>query len=109
MTVNKIEINHSELGLIEINTSIPKDIKENVGDVLDPNSKYKCFFHAEVQKNEDGTFDIRKLKVITPESVNVGWMENSKGRGNYITVIKNIFAGDDITIYPNGVLSVTYN
>ncbi len=109
MKVKKLKIEHSELGLMEVNTEIPKEVKEIVGDVASDYSKYPCFYHADITKTQDGNFEIKNLMVIKPDGVNVGWMENSKGNKNFITVIKNMKVGDDITVYPKGVISVIYN
>jgi len=109
MKVKKLKIDYSGLGTIEIYTEIPKEIKEVVGDVSSDYSKYPCFYHANITKTEEGNFDIQNLMVIKPDSVNVGWMENSKGTKNFINVIKNMQFGDDIVVYPRGVISVVYN
>jgi len=109
MKVKKLKIDYSGLGTIEIHTEIPKEMKEAVGDISSDYSKYPCFYHANITKTEDGTFEIQNLMVIKPDTVNVGWMENSKGNKNFITVIKNMQVGDDITVYPKGVVSVVYN
>lgn len=109
MKVKKIKIDYSGLGLIEVNTEIPKEIKEIVGDVTIDHTKQPCFYHANITKTQDGNFQINNLMVIKPESVNVGWMQNSKGNKNFITVIKNIKVDDNITVYPKGVISVVYN
>ena len=101
MKVKKLKIDYSGLGTIEIHTEMPNEIKEIIGEVSGDYSKYPCFYHA--------NFDIQNLMVIKPDSVNVGWMKNSKGNKNFITVIKNMQVGDDITIYPKGVISVVYN
>jgi hypothetical protein len=79
-----------------------------IGDVVPDHSKTPHLYHADVVKNEDGTFCIEKLCLIKPDSVNVGWMTNNNLSKNYITVVKSITAGDDITIYPSGVISVNY-
>jgi len=107
--IKEININHPDYGVIEISTSIPNDINELIGDVVGDCDKLPHLYHANVVKNEEGNFDISQLKVIKPEGVNVGWMQNSKGSKNFITVIKNTHVGDDITIYPSGVISVKYN
>lgn len=109
MKVKQISIKHPEQGEIQIHTSIPKDIGETIGDVVSDYSKGCPFYHAKVVKNEDETFSIDNLKVIKPDSVRVGWMENSKGKKTFITVVKNIPLGDNVVIYPNGVISVGYN
>lgn len=109
MKVKRIKINHPDHGEIEINASIRDDVSEMIGDTVNDYSKIPCFYYAKIVVNNDATFSISDLMVIKPASVNVGFMINSKGIKNYITVIKNIEAGDDITIYPSGIISVTYN
>ena len=110
MKVKQIEINHPNYGKIIISTSVPDNIEESIGDVVTYNSERLCLYYANVLKNEDGTFDIKGLRVIKPDSVNVGWMNNSKGNKNYIEVVKNMSMEDgDMTVYPNGILSVIYN
>ncbi len=106
--VKSIQINHSKLGIIDINTKIPNDINEYIGDVVDD---YGCglkFYHASVSIKEDGGFDIKNLSVIKPDSVNIGFMNNSKGIKNFISVVKNMHVDDSITVYPSAILSVIY-
>lgn len=107
--VKEIEIKHPTEGDITINTAIPDEINESIGEIENSFGKDPGFYHATVIKNKDGTFDIKNLKVIKPDSVNVGWFSNSKGNRNYINVIKNLHVGDDLTIYPSGIISVIYN
>jgi hypothetical protein len=106
--VKHIHVNHPKHGEIKIRTSIPSDINEMIGDVVSDYSKSPQLYHADVVENQDGTFDIKELKVIKPDKVGTGWMSNKKGNKNFITVIKNMPAGDDTTIYHAGVISVNY-
>lgn len=106
--VKQIEINHPSFGNIIINSVIPEEIMQKIGDVTGDYSKSPVFYYSSIIKNEDGTFCIKNLMVIKPESVNVGWMENSKGNKTFITVIVNRKAGDNIVIYPRSILSVIY-
>lgn len=109
MKVKQISIKHPELGDIEINSTIQKQVADKIGDVAEDYTRECLFYYSDINKNEDGTFDINKLMVIQPERLDVGWMNNSKGNKGFITVITNRVAGDDITIYPNAIMSVIYN
>lgn len=109
MKVNQIHIKHPILGEIIVNGSIEKKISEQIGDISEDYSKYPEYYYSEITKNEDGTFFLQKFGIIKPEGLNVGWMDNSKGQKNFITVVTNRKAGDDIMIYPSAVMSVVYN
>jgi len=106
MKVNQIHIKHPILGEIIVNGAIDKEISEKIGDILEDYSKYPEYYYADITKNEDGTFYLQKFCVIKPESINVGWMDNSKGQKNFITVVTNRNISDDIMIYPSAILSV---
>lgn len=106
--IKQININHQILGNIIIHTFVPKDIKELIGDVVGDYSRDPEFYYSEIIMNKDGAFFIKNLRVIRPENINVGWMDNSKGVKNFITVITDREAGDDILIYPPAIYSVIY-
>ena len=109
MEVKQIEIKHHKLGDIVINTSVSDDMNNSIGTIVRDFSKEPCFYHAHVYKNEDGSFDIQQLRLIKPDTVNIGSMKMSWGSKNYITVIKNMYTdNEDFTVYPSGVLSVVY-
>lgn len=109
MKVNKIQIRHYKLGDIIINSEIEKNINEQIGNIVSDYSKYPKYFHAKIVENENGTFNISNINVITPETINVGMMYNSKGNKSFITVITNKNVSEDIIVYPLGIISVTYN
>jgi len=109
MKTKQINIKHPKLGEIEIYSEIPNNILQRIGDVTFDYSKELLFYHADITKNNDGTFDIKNLSVIMPESINVGHMDNKKGCKNFITVITNRRISKDITVYPSSILSVIYN
>lgn len=109
MKVKQIQINHPQLGQIVVNSSIEKEINELIGTVTDDYSKYPKYYHADIYKNEDGTFKIENLNIITPESINVGMMKTQGGCKSFVTLITNKKASADIVVYPSGVISVLYN
>lgn len=106
--IKKLTIAHNELGNIEINTEIPEHIQEQIGDTTEDYTNSPKFYHADISKLPDGTFDVRRLKVIKPDCVDTGWMNNSKGSKNFVTIIKNISISDKIQVYPKGIISVEY-
>ena len=109
MKVKQIQINHPQLGQIVINSSVEKEINELIGTITDDYAKYPKYYHANIFKNEDGTFKIENLNIITPQSVNVGMMKTQGGCKSFVTLITNKTASEDIVIYPAGVISVEYN
>lgn len=109
MKINHIYIKHPNLGEIIIHGEISKEIEEQIGDVTNDYSKTPIYYHAQITKNENETFNIKDFRVIKPEGLNIGTMNNSKGNKTFITVITNKKAGNEITIYPSAVLSVEYN
>lgn len=108
MKVSQIHIKHPVLGEIVVNGTIKKKINEQIGDVTEDFSREPNYYYADITKNDDGTFFLERFGIIKPVSYNIGWMDNSKGIKNFIQVISNVKAGDDIMIYPSAVLSVTY-
>lgn len=109
MKVNQIQINHPQLGQIVINSSVEKEINELIGTITDDYAKYPKYYHANIFKNEDGTFKIENLNIITPETINVGMMRTQGGCKSFVTLITNKKASADIVVYPSGVISVSYN
>jgi len=105
MKIKQINIKHPTHGDIVVNASVPEEINESIGDVTHDFDK-TVFYHATIKETSKG-FELNRFRVIKAESVNIGWMENSKGSKNYITVIKNIDL-DNITMYPSGIISVIY-
>ena len=108
MKVKQIQIKHPSLGEIVVNSGIEKDIAEQIGDICSDYSNEPLYYCANISKNEDETFSLKNLHVIRPEGIHIGWMKNSKGEKNFITVVTNKKAADDITVYPSAVLSVIY-
>ena len=109
MKVNQIQFNHPQLGIIVVNSSVDKEINELIGTITDDYAKYPMYYHADIYKNEDGTFKIEYLNIIQPESIIVGAMKTSYGCKNSIRIITNRKASEDIVVYPSGVISVSYN
>tara|TARA_R110000796_G_scaffold73774_3_gene165754 strand:- start:1655 stop:2002 length:348 start_codon:yes stop_codon:yes gene_type:complete len=108
MNIETVQIKHHELGVIKIRKSIPKDIEETIGDITFDGLRNPIIYHADIEKLKDNCFSFVNFRVIIPETVNVGWMNNSKGNKNFITVIKNISAGDAFIAYPSSILTVIY-
>jgi len=108
MEINQIQIKHPILGEILINTSIYDFIHERIGDVIPDYSKELEYYHAEVKTEDKEKFTIKNLYRISPEAINVGFMQNKKGNKNFITVITNRKASEDLDIYSSSVLSVAY-
>lgn len=109
MKVKQIQINHPQLGQIVINSEVEKEINELIGTITNDYSKYPKYYHADIYKNKDGTFKIENLKIITPETINVGMMKTQYGCKSFVTLITNKNASSDIIVYPSGVISVSYN
>tara|TARA_R110000824_G_scaffold187984_3_gene369285 strand:+ start:1425 stop:1760 length:336 start_codon:yes stop_codon:yes gene_type:complete len=109
MNIKIIQIKHHELGVIKISTSITKEIEESIGDTTFDYRTEPILYLADIEKLKDNTFSFVNFRVIIPKTVNIGYMNNSKGNKNFITVIKNISAGDAFTAYPSAILTVIYN
>jgi hypothetical protein len=109
MKVKQISIKHTELGEIQIYSEIPNHIQQQIGDVVRDYSKGILFYHAEIEKNDDGTFKIMNLSVVRNECIIIGYMNNDKGVKNFITVVTNKKISDDFVVYPIAILSVIYN
>ena len=102
----KLHIKHSTLGEILIHSEVEKGMNEKIGTVTDDYSKYPQYYHAKIEKNEDGTFSIEDLRIIQPETINVGMMKTSTGGKSFITVITNRLVEEGVTVvYPSAVLS----
>ena len=108
MKIKQIQINHPELGQIVINSEVEKEINDKIGTITEDYSKYPMYYHANIFKNEDGTFKIDNLSIITPKSLKVGIKKTNSGFINFITVITNNPVGKDIVVYPSGVLTISY-
>ena len=80
MKVDKIHIKHPFLGEIVVFGTIKKEINEQIGNTVSDSSKEPKYYCDEITKNEDGTFHLKNLEGIEPESLNVGYMDNSKGK-----------------------------
>lgn len=106
--VKQITFKHPQLGIIEVNSTIPKEIMEQIGDVTDDYAKEPVFYYAAISKEDGGIFSVKRFGVIKPEGIVVGWMENQKGHKSFITVITNRDAGDNIQVYPAAIMSVVY-
>jgi hypothetical protein len=109
MKVKQIQINHPQLGQIVVNSKVEKEINDMIGTITHDYAKYPKYYHANIFKNEDGTFKIENLNIITPQSVNVGMMKTPVGCKSFVTLITNKKASEDIVVYPSGVISVSYN
>jgi hypothetical protein len=109
MKVKQIQFNHPQLGKIVVNSSVDKEINELIGTITDDYAKYPKYYYADIYKNEDGTFKIEKLNIITPEIINVGIIKTQGGCKNFVNIITNKKASEDIVVYPSGVISVSYN
>lgn len=110
--VKSINISHPTKGNIVVFQSeavIKGEFGAMIGDVVTDHSPIPYIYHAKITKNKDNYFNIIDLKVIKPDAVIVGFMDNSKGCQNYITVIKNIDVTESMMVFPSGVLSVTYS
>lgn len=106
--VDNIYIHHKTFGDIVIHGHISKEVNEQIGNVVEDYIKRDIYYHCKITVNEDGTFNLRPIYVIKPESIIIGWMDNSKGNKNFITVMTNRKVSEQITIYPQSILSVTY-
>lgn len=106
--VDNIYIHDEMLGCILIHGRILKEVNEQIGNVVEDYLKHDIYYHSKITANEDGTFNLGSIYAIKPESIIVGWMDNSKGNKNFITVITNRKVSEQITIYPQSILSVTY-
>jgi hypothetical protein len=109
MKVNQIQFNHPQLGMIVVNSSVDKEINDMIGTITDDYAKYPMYYHANVFKNNDGTFEIKELKIIKPECIIVGMIKTQIGCKNHVNLITNKKASEDIVVYPSGVISVSYN
>ena len=109
MKVKEIQINHPQLGQIVINSDIDKETNELIGTITDDYAKYPMYYHADIFKNEDGTFKIENLNIIQPQTIIVGLMRTSYGSKNTVKIITNRKASEDIVVYPSGVISVKYS
>lgn len=107
--VKQIKFNHPDLGVIAVNDSIPIEINETIGNVVEDYSKVIEYYHANIAPNNDGTFVITDLKLIAPFALNIGWFKNSKGNKNFITVISNRSVSSNIIAYPASIHSVIYH
>lgn len=108
MEINQIKIKHPNCGEILINTSIPDSIQERIGDVVRDYSEEVKYYHAKTITEDKEKFVIKDLCVITEEPINIGFMHNSKGIQNFITVITNRLIDKSIDIYPSAVMAVSY-
>lgn len=105
----KLTIKHDTYGEITIHDKIPSEIMEMIGDVTSDFGKSTPFYYADIIKNEDATFTIKDLGIIKSESFNVGWMDNSKGSKNFVTLMVNRVSVGEFIAYPLGIISVNYN
>ena len=105
--IKQITIKHPTEGEITVHTSLPEEISEMIGDVVSDFDDSK-FYYGYVRKLKDGSFVITELKLVAPESFNVGFMDNSKGCKNFITVLKTKNIGDEYVFFQNGVVSVEF-
>ena len=110
MKLVSISIIHPTLGDITVNTSVPKDIQEKIGDVVPDYCRTTALYYGHIGTNGDGVFTLNGLMVIQPEQIDVGLMNNSKGNKTFITVMTNKPAdiGFIHLIYPNAIKSVCY-
>jgi hypothetical protein len=108
MEIDKLEIEVSELGRITIHSELSKERNDLIGTLTHQYAKSPVHYYADIIKNEDGTFLIKDLKVVKPESIDVGWHRKSGQYSSSVTIITNRDVGKDITVYPKGVISVIY-
>lgn len=105
--IQKIRIEHNDLGDIEIYNSLPKDKSKLIGTIADDYSKF-CFYYGDIYINNNETITIKNLKVIKTESVNIGWKEENGLGKNYINVFKNLRVNSEIVCYNKSIISVFY-
>ena len=109
MEIRKIQIKHPDLGKIVVHGAIDKEMNDLIGTIIEDYSTEPKYYYSKIIINKDDrTFSLKNVGVITPESIGVGWKETSSGNQNFITVITNRKACDDIIVYPSAVLSAVY-
>ena len=109
MKIKQIKINHPELGEITVNSFVPYELMKEVGTVTGDFSKIKPFYSGDIWSNDDGTFSIRRLRVVETNRVGVGHKETDGGCTGGVTMITNFEVDKEspiITIYPSGVISL---
>ena len=108
-TIEKIIIEHSKLGQIEIHPSLPDKVNDLIGTITNDYSN-DCFYFADIVINENETITIKQLRVIKPETVTVGHMITGKGSSkSFITVYMNVMLDTEIVCYPKTIISIYYN
>lgn len=105
--INKIKINHLDLGDIEIHSSLPKKINDLIGAIASDYSKFSFYF-ADIILNDNETVTLERLNVIKPESVDVGFIKTDYGSKNYINIYKNLIVSREIICYNSSIHSIYY-
>lgn len=109
MIIKQITINHPKLGVITVNSRVSREIMECVGTVVERFSKIKPFYSGTIWSNDDGSFGIRRLRVVETNSIGVGLIDRDGDYTHGVTMITNFEVDKDspiITIYPSGVISL---
>ena len=106
--LEKIIIQHSKLGQIEIHPSLPDKVNDLIGTITNDYS-IDCYYFADITVNENETITIKQLRVIRPEQVDVGYKKTSSTSSqNYVTLYKNIMLDTEIICYPKSIISIYY-
>jgi len=108
MEIKSITVEHPQLGKITVNSEIPQEVNDLIGTITHDFSKDSGYYHGDIVANDNGTFHIRNLCVVKPESISVGFMKTGLGSKTFVTLFTNRNVSDDITFYPSGVCSATY-
>lgn len=104
--IKKIQIKHPELGEILINSEVSDEVNNMIGTITHDYAKLPSYYHAKITENEDGTFKIKDLHHISPETINIGVKRVSGGLKTYVNIITNKSVSKDLIIYPNAVLAI---
>tara|TARA_R110000851_G_scaffold87393_1_gene190599 strand:- start:677 stop:1006 length:330 start_codon:yes stop_codon:yes gene_type:complete len=106
--INKIKINHNDLGDIEIHNHLTEEANGLIGVKASDYCNYSFYF-ANIKLNENGTITIKNLRVIKSERVNVGFYEIKGTSKNYVDIYKNLSINKEIVCYPKSIISIFYD
>lgn len=105
--IQKIRIDHNDLGDIEIYNYLPEDENNLIGTIADDYSKF-LFYYADITLNENETITVRNLNVIKPEFVNTGLINKGGVCSNGVNIYKNLRVNSEIVCYTKSIISVFY-
>jgi len=108
MHPKQITFEHPELGVITVNQEVPPILNELIGTIIDDYEKFIPYYNAFIGKCDDGTYALRKLRVIEPEGIDIGYKHIKNGSTSFVRLLTNkeIDGGDDITVYPASIHTV---